>query len=258
MSSNIDRFKEDLEALVNKANELYYTMAYDLGLLDEESKEAVEKIRIKNFKTAYQAWYSEALYLIKQMLPERLDDFVKLYKDEKRKQTDFQTYTMSDYLLGLTVSFGVTVKADTKAALPKFEIQKGILESAKRRFESRLFDIRQLIQADFFDTELESARELIKNGYIRAAGTIAGVVLEKHLAQVCGDHKVKPSKKNPSLSDYYDALKDSEVIDIPQWRKLQHLADIRNLCAHKKRREPRTDEVEGLIEGVDKVIKTIH
>ena len=148
--------------------------------------------------------------------------------------------------------------ADPKAGLPKFELQKCILESATGRFESSLFDIKKILQADIFDTEIESARELLKNGYERAAGTIAGLVLETHLAQVCASHNLTLSKKNPSISDYNDALKDSNVIEVPDWRLIQHLTDIRNLCAHKKKRDPKKEEVESLIDGVDKVCKTVY
>ncbi len=49
--------------------------------------------------------------------------------------------------------------------------------------------------ADLFDSELESAKELSKKGFLRAGGALAGVVLEKHLAQVMTNHGLK-SKKN--------------------------------------------------------------
>ena len=56
---------------------------------------------------------------------------------------------------------------------------------------------------------------------------------------------------------YNDALKEDQVIDIPTWRFIQHLADLRNLCDHKKKREPNTEEIEDLLNGVDKVSKTV-
>jgi len=31
--------------------------------------------------------------VIKQLMPDRLDDFIKLYKNEKRKEVDHLTYT---------------------------------------------------------------------------------------------------------------------------------------------------------------------
>jgi hypothetical protein len=258
MTSNLDRFRQDLDRLINTADKLYLTMIYDLGLLNEKQKERFKEMRVQDFKAAYEKWYTEALYVLKQMLPERLDDFIKLYKNDKRKETNFSTYTMSDYLIGVKVTHGIHTIAEPKAGLPKFELQKGILESAAVRFESSLLVIKQILQSDIFDSEIDSARELFNSGYERAAGTIAGVVLEKHLEQVCVNHSIKIGKKNPTISDYNDALKDGDVIDIPNWRFIQHLADIRNICVHKKTRDPKKEEVESLIDGVDKVCKTIY
>nr|BFD40615.1 hypothetical protein FFPRI1PSEUD_21140 [Pseudomonas sp. FFPRI_1] len=48
--------------------------------------------------------------------------------------------------------------------------QIAILESIEKRFESSLFDIKQLVLTDLFDSELDVARELLKNKFSRAAG----------------------------------------------------------------------------------------
>ena len=48
-----------------------------------------------------------------------------------------------------------------------------------------------------------------------------------------------------------------QVIDTPTWRFIQRLADLRNLCDHKKSDEPATDDIEELIAGVRKTIKTV-
>ena len=137
------------------------------------------------------------------------------------------------------------------------QIQVAILKSAEKRFESALFDINEVLQADLFDSELDAARSLAKNGFFRAGGAIAGVVLEKHLGHVCDQHRLKSRKSHPSIADYYQLLKEAAVIDTPKWRFIQHLGDIRNLCDHGKEREPTKDDVLELVEGVEKVIKTV-
>jgi len=43
--------------------------------------------------------------------------------------------------------------------------QLEILESVQSRFDSSLHDIAQLVRADLFDSELDAARELAKNGF---------------------------------------------------------------------------------------------
>lgn len=121
----------------------------------------------------------------------------------------------------------------------------------------KLKDISGVLQADLFDNELEAAKELLEKGHVRAPGVLAGVTLERHLAHVSDKHNLKLSKKKPSISDYNDALKNSGIYDVPDWRLIQRLGDIRNLCVHSKGREPTKDEVRELIDGVSKVIKTI-
>ena len=136
-------------------------------------------------------------------------------------------------------------------------MQLEILKSATARFESKLLEIQQLVQADLFDSELDAARELVKHKFERGAGAIAGVVLEKHLSQVAGNHNITTRKKHPTISDFNDLLKQGGVLDVPTWRQIQRLGDIRNLCDHNKGRAPTDVEVKELIDCVDKITKTL-
>lgn len=192
---------------------------------------------LPDFKLEYECWYSESLAALRQLLPDRVENFVSFYeKPKNRKNIDYASYVIQDYMQNLRVTFGGDVKADTSAALPQFDQQVAILKAAKARFTSSLFDIRQLLQADLFDSELDAAEELKKAKFYRAAGVLAGVVLEKHLRQVCDNRKLTIAKKNPSLADLSELLKSNNVVDIPQWRHLSFLADIRNICAHNKQK----------------------
>ena len=205
----------------------------------------------------YQAWYSEALACIRQLMPDRLDDFIGYYRPGKgRKTIDVTTYTISDYLHGLETSLGDRKLVTTAAAIPLLKQQIQIVKSLRNRFESSLFDIKTLVQADFFDDEFIAAEELNRKGFSRAAGAVAGVVLEEHLGTVAQQHKL-PITKNPTLGELNDLLKKSDVIDIPTWRFIQRLADLRNLCDHKKKEEPTKAFIDELIEGVRKTIKTV-
>src|SRR5262249_50608556 len=153
-----------------------------------------------SFEEAYQPWYSEAKVLIKQLLPDRLSDFVRHYEKPKpRKEITYESYRIEDGLQGLSVTRGWQNEKVVRreAAIPHFRQQLAILKSVSARFESSLFDIRQLVQADLFDSELDAAKELAKNKFTRAAGALAGVVLERHLAQVCDNHSIKVAKKAP-------------------------------------------------------------
>lgn len=269
MPSNLDRYKKDLDALLSKGDSLYLAIVFECAPKQLEKdlqrvhgdKTAEILKRIPSFKDTYQSWYSEAKVMIHQLLPDRLSDFVRYYeKPKSRKEIRFENYTIEDYLQGLTVTRTVGLESKTLAepssAIPKFQQQHAILGSVKARLESSLFNIRQLVQADLFDSELDAAKELAKNKFVRAAGALAGVVIERHLAQVCDNHQIKVTKKDPGISDLNDLLKQADVIALPDWRFIQHLADIRNLCDHSKATEPTQEQVDDLIAGVAKVIKT--
>jgi hypothetical protein len=266
MPSNLDTYRKDLDTLLANGDSLL--LAMQAQCFPDQLKRALTKAHgdkaedilkaLPSFTEAYQSWYSEAKALVKQVLPDRLADFVRHYeKPRSRKELSNENYRIEDYLQGLSASRGSEKVVTEAAAIPHFRQQLAILNSAKARFESSLFDIRHLVQADLFDSELGAARELAQRGFTRAAGALAGVVLESHLAQVCESHLIKVARKAPSIANLNDALKDAGVIDIPQWRFVQHLADIRNLCDHSKKAEPTPQQVDDLIAGVMRTTKTL-
>jgi hypothetical protein len=262
MATNLSPYEADLTRLVDEGNLLLYSMRYEQfkdeftsqmkRALEDKAEEFIKKL--PRFSAAYQNWYSEAVAVISQIIPHRLSDFVRHYERQpNRKSIRSDNYTIEDYLQGLSITNSVPMYA----AVPRMEQQVNILKSAQQRFKSSLFDIRQLMAADLFDSEVESARALVKSKFLRAAGAVAGVVMEKHLTQVCDNHKLKVTKKNPTIGDLNNLLKDADVIDTPRWRANQHLADIRNLCDHNKTKEPTQEQVLDLVDGVAKVLKTI-
>ena len=257
MPNNIQEYKKELEQLVQQGDRLFFTLLLDLGLADEELKKRWEGLRLPSFNREYESWYSIAMQVVKQILPDRFEDFVKCHKNEKRKDITFGTYTISDHVIGLRINRGHGNVIDGKAAIPKLELQINILRSADARLESRLYDMTEVVQADLFDDELDAARELTKKGFLRAAGAMAGVILEKHLGNVCNKHEVKIRKKRPTIDDLNQALKDQEVIDMPTWRSIQYLGDLRNLCDHNREREPKKEELADLLDGVSKIMKTV-
>lgn len=266
--TNLEKYKTDLARLLKTGNKLLMaiqneskTEGFQMQAKKQLGKDFDEYIKgLPDFKDKYQQWYSESLIVIKQLLPDRTNDFIRLYeKSSKRKDISYENYVVEDYLQGLTITRGweKEVVVDTSAAIPKFSQQLNILKSVEARFESSLFDIIQLVQADLFDSELDAAKELNKNKFMRGAGAIAGVVLEGHLSQVCTSHKLTILKKNPTISTFNDLLKDNSAIDVATWRFIQHLGDIRNKCDHKGTSEPTKEEVNELIDGVEKIIKTV-
>lgn len=263
MESNIAKYKKDLESLIQRGLNLHYGLYNEFSEeykteISKLEKDGQELIKSNSFKDKYNSWYNESLVMIKQLMPERLEDFVAYYKLPKRKEFDYETYTISDYLIGLVKTRGNQYVFKPSSIITKYSQQYQILKSLETRFESSLYDIKQLLQADLFDSEIDAAKELCKKGFYRAAGAICGVVIEKHLSEVCKQREIKVNKKNPVINDYNQLLKDNDVIDTPTWRYIQRLGDLRNLCDHKKAEEPTEDNIKDLIEGTDKVIKTVY
>lgn len=264
MSNNLERFKSELAKLnklgVDMYNDLVFQAMKKGGKLEEKYMQAAEKVK-GSFRGNYQKWYTEACAVLKQLVPDRLEEFVHLYHgDGKRKESDDETYHIQNWLNGVGVPVDYTSQPlfdSLDVIMMRFDTQRQILNSAGARFESSLFDIEQLARADLFDSELDAARELVKHGFLRAAGAIAGVVIEKHLAQVCVNHNVTVKKKEPTINNFNEALKAASVLDVPAWRQILRLGDIRNLCDHNKQREPTKDEVIELIDGAEKLCKTL-
>lgn len=262
--SNLARMRTDLERLAVEGDLLLARMVFDL-FPDQVAKAHKQTKRQLNEKlprsdTQYQRWYSESIAMLSVLLPDRVADFKAFYQLPRApKELNFSTYTISDYLKGTLVTRGwdKDVVVDKSAAQKPMQQQVEIVRAALSRFDSTLFDIRGMAQADLFDNELDAAAELNKNGFSRGAGAIAGVVLEGHLATVCQTHSVKISKKKPTLRDIYEALRTADVIDQATWRFIQHLGDIRNACDHKGTKEPTREAVDDLIAGVRKISKTV-
>ena len=266
MASNLERYKTDLDKLISLGQRMFLDLSLrslkQNSKLNKAQQEKLNKIE-GTFESEYHNWYNQSFSIIKYLLPERLIEFELFYKGEqKRKTIDLITFTIQDWLMGTRAVFNERIgkKAfdDLTSTVMKFNTQLEILKSVKVKFESSLFEIKQLLQADLLDSEIDSSEELLKNGYLRASGVIVGVVLEAHLLQVCNSHNISINKKNPTINDFNEVLKQNNVIDVPNWRFIQRLGDLRNLCSHKREREPLMEEVEELINGVDKITKTLY
>ncbi len=237
--------KKEIEDLLQEGAELHNK------IYNEEDDTSLSAF----FSENYQAWYTKALYVIKQIIPEREADFIEYYKRNRKRDdiVDTAYYPISDAFMNIRNIGGTTYP--TKARKNVYN-QVFILKSAHAMVDSKLRNIETFLQATLLDSEIESAKYLLKQKFIRPAGVIAGVVLEQHFKTICNNRNIK-IKKNAQISDYNEMLKSENVYDVIEWRKIQSLGDIRNLCAHDKDREPKKEEVEDLIAGVERVIKNI-
>lgn len=206
----------------------------------------------------YEPWYTRALLVVRQVIPEREDDFRQAYKLDRRKELTPETYTISDFLLGLEETDGEEAMIDSRGIyVSKMILQVAILKAALAAASSVLSDMRAELRAELMDEEMAAARALLEADHVRSAGVICGVILDAHLSAVAARHDVKLRKRQPDISDWNDALKESEIIDIPMWRLIQYLAGLWDICAHAQDREPTPDEIMDLIDGIEKVTREV-
>lgn len=88
--------------------------------------------------------------------------------------------------------------------------------------------MRNLVQAELFESELEQARELLAGGYVTAAAVVAGVVLETTLRQMCRDADLPVAKLDKMNAD----LAKADRYNLLMQKRITALADIRNSAAH--------------------------
>lgn len=192
----------------------------------------------------YRAWYSAAWPLITANLPERSQEFETLYEDS-----------------GLHL-FDIMGEGGTLARRPLvlfekcFSAQVGLVRSIPSAIESKALGLRGILARDLMDDELSAARHLLDNGYVREAGVIGGVVLERHLKLLCDKHGVTVGDKD-TLGQLNDKLRKSYPDDA-EYRRVQFLNEIRISCAHDKAAlPPDPSKISQLLSGVQGFVATI-
>jgi hypothetical protein len=225
----------------------------------EKLKEKIETIhanlkKLGALSSTYQKFYTQGIRVISTIAPERLSDFENQYRRKTGSLKSIVDYTISDGFRGIQQVGGAY---SPTTALGLIQNQIDIIIAIKESLGSILFEVEQTLRMDLFDSEIESAKHLRERGHLRAAGAVLGVVLEEHLKATSARHGFQTRKKGPSISDYNEYLKAEGIIDTIAWRRIQGLADIRNLCDHSKDREPTPDDLDDLLAGVDRTLKTV-
>jgi len=126
MSNLRERAKRGLKGLIDEGKRL-------IGELNEQ--EASE------FTWNYQTWYTKALSIVKQLLPDRLKEFTVLYSDEKT------SFDIAGYLISHDEYAFVQARE-------RFIQQYRILESAQARFNDVFTNLQGLLQLRYLTVNL--------------------------------------------------------------------------------------------------------
>ena len=191
------------------------------------------------------------------------------------KYIDSETYEEvdSDLFLGWCVkarsligfacgSDGVHLQAFIKAEEPlrwvsNYTILKrvrAVFFAAKEDFEGGyLVSVRNLVQAEVADSEIDQATELLDSGYTTAAAVVAGVVLETTLRTLCEKNGLAIGTLNKMNEDLakagaYNSLKQ---------KRITSLAAVRNSAAHGKTGEFTDQDVKSMIAEVQRFAEEV-
>jgi len=222
-----------------------------LANLDMETvTEIPATVRVPSeFVRKYQKWYAACLALVEINMPSRRDELASPHEStkstKKREQSSILDNLADDYI---TFEQQVAISRGIR------QIQ-AIANSIPAYLEGRLHDIELQVAQVYIGDQLLEAEALLKAGYVRAAGAVAGMLLERHL-KTLSDHHQPPIKypKTAGISKINDALRDAGVYDVLQWRKVQWLGDVRNSCDHANKTEPKKGDVADLIGEVRKFV----
>jgi hypothetical protein len=202
--------------------------------------------RVVEATKRYHTWYSACLGLVEANMPSRLAELT-----EKNAAIHFT----DEILRASSDSPNLELRAAHRALRANLAHIAAIVGSIPDYLETRALNFGLAIATVYVNTHVAAAESLLNAGHVRAAGAVAGVLLEGHLKVLC-DRQTPPVTYLPTaaISKLNDALRNANVYDMVQWRKVQYMGDIRNQCDHAGM-NPRPEDVRDLIAEVKKFVE---
>lgn len=237
-------------------------LRFELGVLVASGRELSahlqsEALDPRHVNERYQVWYTQSLRMVAGVLPERRREFEGYYRADQDGRRESATIAA---ILGSPSGPRATgEKREALAGLfdPGLEqatflhllgMQLAILASAVPTL---------LPQERRPDRELQAARSLLSKGHRRAAGAVAGAVLERHLSSVAQRHDLSLSERDSaSLARLDRSLREAGVYGAARSRQIERLAELRDSCLGSKRKvSPQL--VAKLLSGVEETLKHV-
>src|SRR5208282_3862039 len=215
----------------------------DLARLLDQQKQILKSLEdikdIIEFRTVYQRWDTQSLKIVQTLASDKYDEFVNYFlNNPNRKLLDA---SIQDYIRGIgQARDGYTDELPfdpQELARIRFLNQLQVLDELSYRLDTLMADVENHLFAELQDKELEAAKAL-QPVSLRAAGALAGVVLQRHLQKVAANHTVTIPKPETTIRDLNDPLKQRNAYDFATWRKIQLLGDLHHLCSEQRNGNP--------------------
>ena len=255
-SQNSPNFKSTYYT-AEKATEIIkeYDKIYPIYMTREDSKKFIEK---------YLSWFFPVSNSIKFLFPEKFDEFNNCYYNYlKTNNRTPDNYKISNYINNDKIDINTNFKyydenIRIKIVYNNFNHQRLIVKAIIDNFDSVSFNYEKETYMTFQEENIDSVQELFDNNFLRAAGALCGVIIEKHLkTKLLPFDKNAFTSKNLTLEPLNQACKKNNIYTTTEFKKIIHLTDLRNLCDHKNTKDPTKDQVQELIDGTKWIIYNI-
>ena len=210
---------------------------------------------LRQLTIKYEAWYTNALRIVQNLVPERLEDFVSAYKNNRNAPISYSSYTIQDYLLGIKADRSSKADYNSNVLFRRLILrQVGILSSALRDRPLSEETSEEFLQTEFYKQALDQAQKLFEMGKIVAGGVVVGTVLDNYLQWMCARRDLKLSKKQRSLAEMNNLLYKFRAYPHTTWIRIQSLIPVAEACLNPKKKTPPKKEIVTMIADVRKVV----
>jgi hypothetical protein len=234
-------------------------LRFELGVLLAYGRELSTQVQSddldpRDVNERYQVWYTQTLRLVERVLPERRREFEGYYRSDP--ESGDQPATISAILGSLSGPRTSGEKREPLAGLFDPGLEQGtFLHLLGMQLAILASAVPTLLPEERRpDRELQAARALLSKGHRRAAGVVAGLVLQSHLSKVAQRYDLAlPKSDSSSLRRLNRSLRKAGVCGRARSRQIKRLAALSDSCVRRKKKISRK-RVSELLSGVEEML----
>jgi hypothetical protein len=289
MEDTIQTIKQALDVLLAEGWELFQSTL--------QSSESANTLSFLQRHMPYQTWYTKALRVITQLYPERSGDFQAHYhallalqdappsmrwyrkvlhvmhrctirrrpKTQDHKNTGRTSTGTGTLMTGQRICMGMTI-APNGESIPSLRLtfvthfaqQLRMLNAVRDGLEYVLTDLRSTLYGTVESCMLDTVYTLSHHGHCRAAGALAGILLETHLIHIAAKYRVATRTASTDITRLNTALKCGGIYDGELWHFIQRLGALRDVWVYSSRLDPCEDELMAFLHDVQTVCHTVR